>query len=279
MPTVLDLDTANALSSLCRREVKIFIKVNVGLERLGISPDGLVDFGKAVMALPRLRLQGVYSHMHVPTGPGMTPYLSWQLDRFTAGLQQLRRTGIEVPIAMIASTGVLEASPSVKSLNAIDPGLVFFGLDQRGPGLEGIGLRPALRALKSRLIQVGPVSRTDFRDAAPFPIREGMRIGIIPIGQYDGMAAVCIGQVLVHGTRTKILGSPSVEYSRVDLTDVPAARVGDEVVVIGRQGDAEILPAEVARYHALHSGGMVALAIRDSVPRVYLREPDNPPSG
>jgi alanine racemase len=101
-----------------------------------------------------------------------------------------------------------------------------------------------------------------------------MRIGIIPIGQYDGMIAVCVGEVLVHGIRTEILGSPSVEYSRVNLTDVPDAKVGDEVVVVGHQANGEISPAEVAAHHALYSGGMVALAIRDSIPRVYLGKAD-----
>jgi len=74
---------------------------------------------------------------------------------------------------------------------------------------------------------------------------------------------------LVHGVRANILGVPTTEHTRIDLTHVPQARVGDEVVIIGRQGRDEISPAEVARYRGLSSAGMVALGIRESVPRVY----------
>jgi alanine racemase len=66
-----------------------------------------------------------------------------------------------------------------------------------------------------------------------------------------------------------ILAGPSLEHTRIDLTTVPDARVGDEVVVIGRQGDAEITPAAVAARHGLAPHG-VALAVRDRVARVYL---------
>jgi len=75
--------------------------------------------------------------------------------------------------------------------------------------------------------------------------------------------------VLVRGVRVPILATPSIEHTRVDLTDVPEARVGDEVVVIGRQGDSVISPEEVAACQGLLSPGLVALAIRETVPRVY----------
>jgi alanine racemase len=63
--------------------------------------------------------------------------------------------------------------------------------------------------------------------------------------------------------------TPSIEHTRVDVTDVPTARVGDEVVVIGRQGDSVISAEEVAACQGLLSPGLVALAIRETVPRVY----------
>ena len=270
MPTVLDLETARFFSSRIRHDLNVFVKVDVGLERLGVAPDHVEDFIVSVIALPRLRLYGVYAHMHVPDKGGVTPYLEWQFGRFKSALEQVRRTGIEIPIAMIASTSVLEASATQMNLNAIDPGLVFFGLDQRGPGLSDVGLRSAFHAVKSRLVQIKEVTRREFLDVAPFSINGSMRIGIIPIGRYDGIDMFCCGQVLVGGLRVNMLGAPTTEHTRVDLTGVPDARVGDEVVIIGRQGREEISPYEVARHRGLSSGGMVALGIRDSVPRVYL---------
>ena len=73
-----------------------------------------------------------------------------------------------------------------------------------------------------------------------------MRLGVIPMGSADGLRWLHAGRVLVRGRVAPIVGSPSLEHTRVDLTGVPDAAVGDEVVIIGRQGDLEITPAEVA---------------------------------
>jgi alanine racemase len=196
-------------------------------------------------------------------------YLEWQFARFTTVLEQLEAAGMQIPVRMTASTSVLEAASTRMNLNAIDPGRVWFGLDRGGPGLQTLDLRPAFIALKTALVQVKGVRREAFPDVAPFALRPGMRIGILPIGRFDGMASLSCGHVLVRGARAPILATPSIEHTRVDLTDVPEARAGDEVVVIGRQGESEITPDEVAAHQGLLSPGMVALAIRETVPRVY----------
>lgn len=267
MPTVLDLDAARALSAQVRRPLRIFVKIDVGLERLGIAPAGAVAFIQALAQLPHLTVHGVYAHMHVRDTVPMA-YLEWQFDRFTAVFEQLEAARIHVPVHMTASTAVLEVASTRMNLNAIDPGRVWFGLDKEGPGLETLGLRPAFVALKTALAQVKTVHREAFHDFAPFALRPAMRVGIVPIGRFDGMVSLCCGHVLIRGVRVPILATPSIEHTRIDLTDVPEARAGDEVVVIGRQGDREISPDEVAAPQGL-SPGMVALAIRETVPRVY----------
>jgi alanine racemase len=73
-----------------------------------------------------------------------------------------------------------------------------------------------------------------------------MRLGVIPLGAADGLGQLHAGRVLVRGRSAAVLGSPSLEHTRIDLSLVPEARIGDEVVVIGRQGEAEIRPGEVA---------------------------------
>jgi len=96
-----------------------------------------------------------------------------------------------------------------------------------------------------------------------------MRLGVVPIGSADGMRWLHAGQVLVRGCTAPIVASPSLEHTRIDLTGVPDARVGDEVVIIGRQGDLEISPAEVASRHGL---GLhhVATTVGPRVARVYV---------
>jgi alanine racemase len=128
MPTVLDVATARTASSLAREARKVFVKIDVGLERLGIAPAEAVDFLTAISAMPRLKVHGVYAHMHVRGDRRVSPYLKWQFDRFTKTVEQLNRAGFLIPIAMTASTRVLEATSSEMNLNAVDPGRVFFGL-------------------------------------------------------------------------------------------------------------------------------------------------------
>ena len=132
---------------------------------------------------------------------------------------------------------------------------MLFGLTPPGPLNVGADLQPAFHSLTSRIIHAREIERERFLDLAPFPLRAGMRFGVIPIGLRDGMAALHCGEVLVGGRRAAILGPLSLEHTRVDLSGTPEAKVGDEVVIIGRQGDGAIDPDEVGRAPGLRRQG------------------------
>ena len=104
----------------------------------------------------------------------------------------------------------------------------------------------------------------------PFAITPHMRIGVLPIGYSDGMHRLNCGEVLVRGERVPLLGAPALEYTRIDLTRVPAARVGDEVVIIGRQGANRVAPEEVAKKQAAARVSDLALEVRSSVARRHI---------
>ena len=156
-------------------------------------------------------------------------------------------------------------------MNAVDPGAALFS-----PLLvEGArdDCQP-FRSLKSRLIQVKDILRTEFLEESPFKIVPGMRAGIIPIGYADGMNKLNCGEVLVGGVRVPILGSPALEYTRVDLTRVPSAVVGDEVVIIGQQNDGRISPEEVMAKMSVSRVPDLALEVRSTISRAYIETPD-----
>jgi alanine racemase len=269
-PTILDRAGAAAYSAALGGRLGVFVKVDVGLERLGVAPEqagGLIDH---IRALPNLELRGLYTHLDVPAGPDVEGYLSWQLGRYRRLCEELEGRGVEVPLKMVASSAVLRAT-SEANLDAVDPGHFLFGLLPPGPARLDLDLKPAFRALKSRLIHTRQVDRSEFRELAPIEIRDGLRIGVLPIGLRDGMASLTCGEVLVEGRRAAILGPLSLEHTRVDLTEVPAARVGDEVVIIGAQRGASITPAEVIEHQGLALQPALAMAVRPSVRRSYLR--------
>jgi alanine racemase len=281
MPTLTDFEGVRAYDEAAGVSehvppVDVFVKVDVGLERLGVPVDQAVKLILDVAGRPRLRLAGVCTHLNVRTS-GERDYVAWQFKRFTDVLDAVASHGVDVPVRLAASSPLVLNYPDTY-LNAADPGRMLYGIDKEDT--EGpVPLAPVFGALKSRLVEVKSLTpRERFAAEAPFPITPGMRLGVIPIGAGDGFNRLHAGRALVRGRSVPILAGPSLEHTRVDLTSVPDAVVGDEVVLIGRQGDAKISLAEVGerqRLDPLH----LALAIGPRVARVYLRDGRPVPAG
>lgn len=266
LPTLVDLDSARAYSDAASGPCEIFVKIDVGLERLGVPADQAVKAIMTMLELRHLQLGGVCAHPH---GEVDDPaYADWQLGRFTAVVDELEARGVPVPVRLLAATPFVLRFPHTY-LNAVDPGRMLYGITFPGE-VPPVPLRPAFRALTTRVIAIKELSpRERFAEAAPFPVTRPMKLGVVPMGTADGLRWLHAGRVLVRGRAIPIVGSPSLEHTRIDLTDVPDACVGDEVIVIGRQGDLEITPAEVATRNglALHH---VATTVGPRVARVYV---------
>jgi len=266
-PTLVDLEAAAAYARAATGPCDVFVKVDVGLERLGVPAEQAVKTITAMLELPRLRLAGLCAHPHAPAGADPA-YVGWQLDRFTAVVDELQARGVRVPVRLLASSPFVLRFPETY-LNAVDPGRMLYGItmpDEASP----VPLRPTLRALVTRVVALKEVApRERFAELAPFPVTAPMRVGVIPMGSADGLTWLHAGRVLVRGRPAPILTAPNLEHTRIDLTSVPDARVGDEVVIIGRQGEAEITLAEVAGRHGL-GPHQVATTVGPRVVRVYL---------
>jgi alanine racemase len=267
IPTLVDLEGARAYADAAAGPCDVFVKIDVGLERLGVPAEQAVKVITAMLELPHLRLAGICAHPHAPVGADPA-YAEWQLGRFTAVIDELAARGVRVPTRLLAASPFVLRFPQTY-LNAVDPGRMLYGITFPGE-TSPIPLRPTLRALTTRVIALKELTpRERFAELAPFPVKAPMRLGVIPIGSADGLSWLHAGRVLVRGRAVPIVSGPSLEHTRIDLTEVPDARVGDEVVIIGRQGGAEITPAEVAKQHGL---GLhhVATTVGPRVARVYL---------
>lgn len=267
VPTLVDLDAARAYSDAATGPCDVFVKIDVGLERLGVPAEQAVKTIRAMLELPHLRLGGVCAHPHAEVG-GDPAYADWQLGRFTAVVDELEALGIAVPVRLLAATPFVLRFPHTY-LNAVDPGRMLYGIVLPGE-TPPVSLRSTLRALVTRIIAVKDLApRERFGDVAPFPVTAPMRLGVVPMGSADGLRWLNAGHVLLRGRPVPIVAAPSLEHTRIDLTTVPDAGVGDEVVIIGRQGEREITAAEVASRHGL---GLhhVATAVGPRVARVYV---------
>jgi alanine racemase len=270
VPTLVDLDAARAYSQAATGPCEVFVKVDVGLERLGVPAEQAVKMILAMLELRHLRLGGICAHPHAEVGVDAA-YADWQLGRFTGVVDELEARGVRVPVRLVAATPWVLRFPHTY-LNAVDPGRMLYGIIFPGE-TPPVPLRSTFHALKTRVIALKELaSRERFAEQAPFPVTAPMRLGVMPIGSADGLLWLHAGRVLVGGRAVPVIGSPSLEHTRIDLTAVPEARVGDEVVIIGRQGDLEISPAEVAACHGL---GLhhIATTVGPRVARIYRSRP------
>ena len=265
IPVVADIGSAQAHATMATTPIDIFVKIDVGYDRLGVRAEEAADEIVRMLDLPQLRLAGICSHGHVHGANN--EYVNWQLGRFTAVADELKKRGIEVPITLLASSPFVMRFPQTY-LNAVDPGRMLYGITYPGE-TSPVPLQLTLRSLRTSLIAVKKLMpRKDFAQYTPVPVDRPMMIGVIPIGSADGLSWLHEGTVLVRGQRAPILGKPSLESCRVDLTEIPDASIGDDVVIIGCQKNEEITLAEIAERHKI-AMNLVSATIGPRVARVY----------
>jgi alanine racemase len=274
IPTLHSEESLAAFARYATREMRVAVKVDVGPERIGVPAEQAVAYVRSVVQHPKLRLEVINAHPSVPGKGRIADCLEWQYRRFVSICEELEQADIRVPYKVVAGSKILLMTGRSMLLNAVDPGAALFS-----PLLaDGSKDRyQPFRSLKSRLIQVKNVFRTEFLEEAPFKITPGMRTGIVPIGYSDGMNRLHCGEVLVRGERVPVLGSPALEYTRVDLTRVPSAAVGDEVVIIGQQNANRIGPEEVMTKQSAARVPDLALEVKPTIARVYVETNDESP--
>jgi alanine racemase len=183
----------------------------------------------------------------------------------------IEAAGVEVPLRMVSSSAILLEHPSA-DLNAVDPGRLVLGFTFPAVPGRQLAWRHAMTGLRSRLVMVKPLANLDGVMPAPFlALRPDMRIGLIPYGWSDGFPRTMPerAEVLVRGRRVRLLAPSHSELLRVDLTDVPEAALGDEVVLLGRSGGEEITLAELATQWGMTPGELPP-RIGRTLRRVYL---------
>src|SRR5215470_11713007 len=123
-PALVDLESAQAYAHASTGPCDVFVKVDVGLERLGVPAEQAVKLITAMLELPHLRLAGLCGHPHVPGGDDAA-YAAWQLGRFTAVIDELEARGVRVPVRLLAASPFVLRFPHTY-LNAVDPGRMLY---------------------------------------------------------------------------------------------------------------------------------------------------------
>jgi alanine racemase len=297
--TLYDLDIARALSRAAlelRRTAKVHIKVDSGMGRLGLLPDQAAAFIRTVAQLPGIQIEGVFTHFSCADSD--PAYTHVQLERFLGVIQEIGDLRLEIrdsspaiessivnhqssmsnlqsPIRFFhaANSAATLTMPEAR-LNMVRVGLATYGLSPFAPEplppvAQALNLRPAL-AWKTTLAQVKllPVGHPVSYGATYHCPTERL-IAVIPVGYADGFrrGPANFGKVLVRGQRAPIVGRVCMDQTMIDVTDIPGARIGDEVVLIGHQGTQAITAEDVAARIGTINYEVVS-AILPRVPRV-----------
>lgn len=270
--TVYDLDVARAYARAAqelRRTARLHVEVDTGMARLGVLPDAAPDFIRAVAALPSVRVEGVFTHFSCADCD--PDYTQLQLARFHHVLNALGDARHDVPYIHAANSAGALAYPEAR-FNLVRIGLAMYGLNPFFPA----ALRPASLALRPALTWKTTIAQVK-RLPAGAPVSYGKRfvcerettLAVIPVGYADGFrrGPHTFGEVLVRGRRAPIIGAVCMDQAMIDVSHIPGVRLGDEVVLIGQQGDQRITPEDVAARLGTISYEVIS-AILARVPRV-----------
>jgi alanine racemase len=270
VPTVANMETARAVSAAARRPAAIYVKVDSGLGRLGVPIWEAVEFVKQVATLPRIIIEGIYTHL--PFGdPAGRAWAETRHREFREVLRTLAQVGISVPITQaVSSAGIL--AKAEHGCSAVCPGHVLYGLPPVSPAVaDCTPFRPVLRAIRTRLIHVTKnAAARAVGLGGHYPVAGGTVTGVVAIGMRDGYRDARTGKatMLLRGHRAPVLGV-SLEHTTLDLTGIPEPRVGEEIMVLGRDGADQITLSEMAEWQQAHPLEILT-AFSSRVPYRYL---------
>ena len=246
--TVFDMDVAQALSRAAGQldsQVKVQVKVDTGMGRLGILPDDAVPFVLALRSLPHLMMEGIFTHFSVADAD--RAYTRWQADRFRQVLEALSEEGIDIPLVHAANSAAILSLPE-SHFGMVRLGIAMYGLHPSPQVRCPPDFRPAL-SFKTEVAQVktlAPGSYVSYGNT--YQTTDRQRIAVVPVGYADGFrrAPRHWGEVLVRGRRAPIVGRVCMDQTMIDVTAIADVRQGDEVVLIGEQGGESITAEQVA---------------------------------
>ena len=237
---------ARAVAEAGRDPLPVHIKIDTGMHRVGCAPARAVSLAQVVHNHSELTLEGVCTHFAVADEPG-NPYTSEQLHRFRAALTELEHAGLRPPIVHAANSAATVARTDAR-FDLVRAGIAVYGIPP-APVFDGrFPLRPALslRAQVSHVFELAAGASVSY--GLRYRLTRSGRIAVVPIGYADGVPRVLGargGQVLIGGVRHPIAGTITMDQLCVDVRD-HAVEPGDEVVLLGRQGDEEITAGEWA---------------------------------
>ena len=250
-----DLDNGKALSDLAVKsgeEAEIFIAIDTGMGRIGYLVEEEADRTQAIgeileiKNLPGIKVQGLFSHMSSADARDKT-FSHKQESLFLSFEQACKEADISFPRRTLANSASTMEIPSVY-YDMVRPGIILYGCyPSEEVSKEIIDLEPVM-SIKANILQlkeVGPGFSVGY--GRKFITERRSKIATLPLGYADGLPRPYsqVGKVIVRGQFAPIAGNICMDQCMVDVTDIPDVALGDEVVVMGKQGDLSITAQDI----------------------------------
>ena len=274
--TVCDYDMAKALSEEAvrqGRQVHIHIGLDTGMSRIGFAdkPESVEEI-KRIAALSNVEIEGMFTHFARADETDKSPAED-QLKRYLAFVELLEKAGVQIPLKHCSNSAGIIRMPEA-NLNMVRAGITIYGIYPSAEVERDIvKLIPAME-LKSHVAFVKDLpAGTAISYGGTFASETDLRVATIPVGYADGYPRTLSnkGWVLIHGQKAPILGRICMDQFMVDVTHIADVKHGDEVTLIGRDGDECIYIDELGDLSGRFSYEF-ACEISKRVPRIYIKD-------
>jgi alanine racemase len=248
------------------REVTIHLKLDSGMGRMGVIATELPAVIELLRAAPKVKVAALYTHFANASDP-TDSYTNLQINRFEQMAASLRAAGISPRMQHLANSAATMRN-FVSPGDFVRVGVSLYGAEALDSGYSRLEPVMRWRTEIARLKELPPGSAIGY--GTTFTTTRPSRIATLPVGYADGYNRRLSnrGEVIVRGRRVPVVGRVSMDLVTIDVTDVPDAAVGEEAVLLGRQGDEAITAEEIAGKTDTISYE-VFCAVSARVPRIY----------
>ena len=269
--TVCDLDICKKLAQTARKlhkRAKVHVKVDTGMGRIGIHYESAVDYVKKIKQFPELDIEGIFTHFAVADTE--ENYTNLQIDRFQSVISMIEKNNIYIPIKHSANSSAILNFPE-SYFDMVRPGIAIYGIYPCHNSRINLCLKPAL-SLKTRVVYIKEVLQGESLSyGRTYVTQRTTKVATIAIGYGHGLNRKLSnnGEVIIRGKKAPIIGTICMDQSLCDVTHIKDVSVGDEVVIIGKQGTEEIKADDLAdKVGTIPYETLCNISRR--VPRIYL---------